>query len=173
RNDFLFTHNNKDDINTIKNKLQLPKDKKIILYAPTWRDDNFKKVGHYKFNLPFDLAEMEKSLVEEYLIILRLNYLIAEKIDLYNYHKFVFDYANLKRPMIFYVHDIDNYRDKLRGFYFDFETSAPGPLVKTTTDLIQAIKEIEDNDYPLEAYQADFHNFTKLEDGSATKRVVE
>jgi len=200
RNDFLFTHNNKNNINAIKNKLQLPKDKKIILYAPTWRDDDFKKVGHYKFNLPFDLAEMEKSLGDEYLIILRLHYLIAEKIDLSNYPNFIvdysyhedirdlylvsdilitdyssvfFDYANLKRPMIFYVHDIDNYRDKLRGFYFDFETSAPGPLVKTTTDLIQAIKAIEDNDYPLEAYQADFHNFTKLEDGSATKRVVE
>src|SRR5699024_11996920 len=43
RNDFLFTHNNKDDINTIKNKLQLPKDKKIILYAPTWRDDDLDR----------------------------------------------------------------------------------------------------------------------------------
>lgn len=200
RNDFLINHNHKDDITKIKNKLHLPTDKKIILYAPTWRDDDFKKKGHYTFDLPFDLETMKKSLSEDYLIVLRLHYLVAEQIDLskypnfiidYSYHEDIrdlylvadllvtdyssvfFDYANLKRPMIFYVHDIDNYRDKLRGFYFDFETSAPGPLVKTTTDLIQAIKATEDTNYPLEAYQEDFHDFTKLEDGQATKRIVE
>src|SRR5699024_9150413 len=129
RNDFLFTHNNKDDVNTIKNKLQLPKDKKIISYAPTWRHDVFKIVVHYNLNLLFDLAKMEKSISVYYLIILILHYLIAEKIYLSNYPNFIvdysyhedirdlylvsdilitdyssvfFDYANLKRPMIFY-----------------------------------------------------------------------
>src|SRR5699024_6090786 len=75
RNELLYTHNSKDDINTIKNKSQFPKDNKIILYAPSWRDDEFTKVGHYKFNLPFYLAGIEKSLGEEHLIILSLHYL--------------------------------------------------------------------------------------------------
>jgi|SRR5699024_9272901 len=200
RNDFLINHNNQDDIAQIKDKLNLPTDKKIILYAPTWRDDDFKKKGHYTFDLPFDLDALENSLSDDYIIVLRLHYLVAEQIDLskhphfmvnYSYHEDIrdlylvadilitdyssvfFDYANLKRPMIFYVHDIDNYRDKLRGFYFDFETSAPGPLVKTTEDLIQSIKATENANYPLEAYQEAFYDFTKLEDGQATKRVVD
>src|SRR5699024_7685499 len=99
-------------------------------------------------------------------------YLVVD-ILITDYSSVFFDYANLKRPMIFYVHDIDNYRDKLRGFYFDFETCDPGPLVKTTEDLIQSIKATENTNYPLEAYQEAFYDFTKLEDGQATKRVVD
>lgn len=200
RNDFLINHNHDDEIIAIKRKLSLPIEKKIILYAPTWRDDDFKKVGRYNFNLPFDLKKMVNELGNDYIIVLRLHYLVAEQIDLskypnfiidYSYHEDIrdlyliadllitdyssvfFDYANLKRPMIFYVHDIENYRDNLRGFYFDFEKNAPGPLVKTTDNLIQAIKETEKSHYNLEAYQKNFNDFTKLEDGNATKRVVE
>ena len=44
--------------------------------------------------------------------------------------------------MIFYVYDIEDYRDNLRGFYFDFEKKAPGPLVKTTDEIIDEIKNI-------------------------------
>src|SRR5699024_6347037 len=158
RNDFLINYNNKSDIASIKKRLNLSANKKIILYAPTWRDDDFKKKGHYNFDLPFDINVLEKEFSQDYMIVLRLHYLIAEQIDLSKYPDFIidfsyhedirdlylvadvlitdyssvfFDYANLKRPIIFYVHDIDNYRDKLRGFYFDFESLAPGPLVKT------------------------------------------
>lgn len=200
RNDFLITHNNEHDISRIKSKLDLPADKKVILYAPTWRDDDYKKIGHYQFKLPFDLDELKKEFSEDYIIVLRLHYLIAEGIDLSNYSNFIvdysnhkdirdlylisdilitdyssvfFDYANLHRPMIFYVHDLEKYRDKLRGFYFDFEKEAPGPLVKTTKDLITAIRQTESINYPLEAYQKHFDTYTHLEDGEATKRVVE
>src|SRR5690606_16039435 len=51
RNDYLINNNNKTEVNKIKQKLGLPKDKKIILYAPTWRDNQFYSKGHYKFNL--------------------------------------------------------------------------------------------------------------------------
>lgn len=200
RNDFLINHNTEKDIASIKQKLDLPQNKKVILYAPTWRDDDFKKVGHYNFDLPFDLNILEKTFSDDYIIVLRLHYLVAEQIDLSKYPNFIvdfsyhedirdlylvadllmtdyssvfFDYANLNRPMIFYVHDLENYRDKLRGFYFDFESKAPGPLVKTTNELIEAIKDTEASDYPLDRYLNDFKDFTKLEDGKATKRVVE
>lgn len=42
-----------------------------------------------------------------------------------DYSSVFFDFANLKRPMLFFVPDIETYRDKLRGFYFDFEKDAP------------------------------------------------
>src|SRR5690606_26985896 len=81
--------------------------------------------------------------------------------------------ANLRRPMLFYVYDIEEYRDKLRGFYFDFEKHAPGPLVKTTEELIEEIKKIEKFGFtPTEEILAFYDKFCYLEDGRATKRVV-
>ena len=70
-------------------------------------------------------------------------YLIADLL-VTDYSSVFFDYANLKRPMIFFVYDIEEYRDNLRGFYFDFEEKAPGPLVKTTEGLIAEINKYEE-----------------------------
>jgi len=47
------------------------------------------------------------------------------------------------RPMLFFTYDLADYRDRLRGFYFDFEAEAPGPLVETSDDLIDAIRDVE------------------------------
>lgn len=49
--------------------------------------------------------------------------------------------------MLFYVYDLKDYRDNIRRFYCDFKTKAPGPLVKTTEEIIGEIKEIENNDF--------------------------
>ena len=99
-------------------------------------------------------------------------YLISD-ILVTDYSSVFFDYANLKRPMIFFVYDIDEYRDKLRGFYFDFEQNAPGPLVKTTDDLITEIKNLERNNLAYtDEKKAFFEKFCSLEDGSACERVV-
>lgn len=56
RNDILFTHNNEQDIASIKNKLNIPLHKKVMLYAPTWRDDDYHSVGKYKLDLQLDLS---------------------------------------------------------------------------------------------------------------------
>src|SRR5699024_9176499 len=55
RNDISYNKNNDRDINHLKSKMNLPLDKKIILYAPTWRDNEFYGKGKYKFNLKLDL----------------------------------------------------------------------------------------------------------------------
>ncbi|WP_347321018.1 CDP-glycerol glycerophosphotransferase family protein [Rossellomorea sp. RS05] len=198
RNDFLHNANNAETMNSLKERLDLPLDKKVILYAPTWRDNEFYARGKYKFNLKLELDKMQEELGDEYIVLLRMHYLIAENLDitpfagfaydvshhtdiseLYlisdllitDYSSVFFDYANLGRPMIFYVYDIENYRDTLRGFYFDFEAQAPGPLVKTTEDVIRHIQ------HPDPASQANFdafyQKFCYLEDGEASKRVVE
>lgn len=200
RNDFIINNNYKDMIEKIKNQLNLPKNKKIILYAPTWRDNQYYAKGKYKFNLEFDLDMLKTELGNDYIILLRLHYLVAENLDLSGYEDFIydfshhedirelyliadmlitdyssvfFDYANLRRPMIFYVYDIEEYRDKLRGFYFDFEKHAPGPLVRTTEELIEEIKKIAEFGFtPTEDILAFYDKFCYLEDGRATERVV-
>src|SRR5690606_22834539 len=197
RNDFLI-NSSKDSIEQIKTLLKLPKDKKFILYAPTWRDNQFYSVGKYQFNLELDLKLMKEELGSDYVVLLRTHYLVAENLDLTGYEDFCldfsmhedirelylisdilitdyssvfFDYANLKRPMIFFVYDIEDYRDNLRGFYFDFEEKAPGPLVKNTKDLIKEIKKMEEHGFqPVEKIEEFYRKFCYLEDGKASMR---
>lgn len=201
RNDFLINSNDTETISKVKASAGIPEGKKVILYAPTWRDNQFYAKGKYRFNLELDLDRLKEEFGDEYIIILRLHYLVAENLDLSGYEDFVydmshhedirelyliadtlitdyssvfFDYANLKRPMLFFVYDIEDYRDNLRGFYFDFEEKAPGPLVRTTEEVISAIKDIELKGFsPSSTTEAFYNRFCYLEDGQASKRVVE
>ncbi|MCY8268766.1 CDP-glycerol glycerophosphotransferase family protein, partial [Bacillus haynesii] len=200
RNDFLHTDNNPETVRELKEKMQLPSDKKVIIYAPTWRDDQFYKKGKYKFDLDLDLNKLREEIGGDYVIVLRMHYLVAENFDLEPYKGFAydfssyedirelymvsdllitdyssvfFDFANLKRPMIFFVPDIETYRDKLRGFYFDFETEAPGPLVKTTDEVIEKVRETEATDYRLPAiFEPFYEKFCYLESGRSSEKVV-
>jgi len=203
RNDVLTNDNNPVKITALKKKFDLPQDKKIILYAPTWRDNQFYNKGLYKFELELDLALLKEKYQEDCVIILRMHYLVAENIDTKKYENFVydfssgfdindlylisdllvtdyssvfFDYANLKRPILFYMYDLDEYRDTLRGFYFDITQKSPGPIVTTTHELTKELDyfietgEILFND---EFYDKFYNKFCYLEDGNVTKRFVE
>lgn len=201
RNDYLINNDHSEEINNIKKRLQIPSDKKVILYAPTWRDNQFYEKGRYKFNIELDLQRLKEELGDTHMIILRMHYLVAENLDLREYEGFVvdfskhkdirelylisdtlitdyssvfFDYANLKRPILFFVYDLEDYRDNLRGFYLDFENKAPGPLFKTTEEIIREIKTIEHEGFQSGQAFNDFYNqFCYLEDGSSTQRVVD
>lgn len=200
RNDILVNDNNPDTIQNLKKKANLPLDKKIILYAPTWRDDQYYTRGKYKFNIELDLQKLKEKFQDNYIFLFRLHYLVAEQLDLSDYEGFIydmsqyedinelylisdilitdyssvfFDYAILKRPILFFVYDIEKYRDQLRGFYFDFERNAPGPLVKTTDELVDAIYDLEKNNNQLHKnFPAFYERFCALETGHATEKVV-
>lgn len=199
-NDILYTENNKESIDKIKDKLNIPKNKKIILYAPTWRDDNFYKKGHYRMNIELDLDKMQKELGNEYIILLRMHYLITNNINIEKYKGFVydysqgydiqelylvsdilitdyssvmFDYSNLNRPIIFFTYDIEQYRDSLRGFYFDFEKEAPGPLVVDTEGVIQSIISLDkiDDEYAVKK-EAFYNKFCHIDNGNAATNIL-
>lgn len=201
RNDLLY-HENKEEIaKTIKTKLKLPTDKKVILYAPTWRDDEYYDKGQYKFALHMDLAEYQKELGDEYIILVRTHYFISDQLDLNQYKGFAynvskydditelylisdicitdyssvfFDYANLKRPILFYTYDLEKYRDMLRGFYLNIEKDVPGPLLFSDEQVIDSIKNIEQVQEEYKERYEDFYNrFCYLDDGNASKRIVE
>lgn len=199
RNDYLVINNSESKIINIKKKLNLPLDKKILLYAPTWRDNNYYERGRYKFEINLNLDLLQKNLSDEYIMLLRMHYLVSENLNLTEFDEFIydfsqyddirdlylisdllitdyssvfFDYAILERPMIFFVYDIEEYRDKLRGFYFNFENNAPGPFVNTTRDLLKEIKEIDRNFIFKDKVKMFKKEFCNLEDGNASKRVV-
>ncbi|WP_026624640.1 bifunctional glycosyltransferase family 2 protein/CDP-glycerol:glycerophosphate glycerophosphotransferase [Eggerthia catenaformis] len=201
RNDLLKDPDRDEIMIELKKKCGIPLSKRTILYAPTWRDDEYYGNGSYKFQIKLNLEMMKKELGDEYVVILRTHYYIADNIDLtgledfaYNLSKYddvteiylmsdilitdyssvFFDYAGLRRPMLFFTYDLDKYRDILRGFYIDMEKELPGPLVYTTEEVINRIKSIDEmNKEYASRYDAFYERFCCWEDGHATKRVVD
>lgn len=199
RNDFLFTYKSQD-VDSVKQKLNIPGDKKIILYAPTWRDDQHDKKDGFIYNLEIDFNYLKRKLGDEYVILFRAHYNIAKEFDFKSHEGFVydvsgvdevnelyiisdllitdyssvfFDYANLKRPMIFYMYDLEHYEKQLRGFYFDVR-ELPGPIVKTNEELAEAIVNVEKikKDYA-KSYKVFNKKYNYLDDAHASQRVVE
>src|SRR5699024_4033652 len=82
RNDILYKKDNQKDIMNLKKKLDIPTNKKVVLYAPTWRHDDYVARGKYNFNLELDLENMQRILGEEYIVIIRTHYFISEMLDL-------------------------------------------------------------------------------------------
>lgn len=199
RNDILSNHSKKYK-EQIKQDLGLPDSKKVILYAPTWRDDEFHSAGKYKFKLQLDLERLSRELGEEYIIVLRMHYFISDNLDLTGYEEFAydfskyndindlyiasdilitdyssvfFDYSILRKPILFYTYDLEKYKNMLRGFYIDVTKDLPGPLLLSNDEVINSIKNIDDiNENYKNKYNQFYNKFCYLEDGKASERVV-
>ena len=91
RNDILINKNNPTDINSIKSKFNIPQDKKIILYAPTWRDNEYYKKGEYKFATEMDFNMLYENLKDEYRLIVKFHYLVKDNVDWSKYNDFVIE----------------------------------------------------------------------------------
>ena len=87
-----------------------------------------------------------------------------------DYSSVFFDYSILKRPIIFYMYDLDNYKSKLRDFYIDLH-ELPGEIVQKEEDLVKVIEKSNNFRYN-DKYKKFNNKFTYLEDGKATERVV-
>ncbi len=100
-------------------------------------------------------------------------YLISDVL-ITDYSSAMFDFAVTGRPMLFFTYDLKRYRDQLRGFYFDFEAEAPGPLLTTTADVIEALRGVGQVAASHQgAYEAFTSKFCALEDGHAATRAVD
>ncbi len=201
RNDFLFKYTEKD-VSNIKQRIigEDIKNKKIILYAPTYRANQHESGVGYVYKEEVDFSKMREKLGDEFIILFRPHYFIANVFDFEKYKGFVydvskvddindlyvisdilitdyssvfFDYANLKRPIIFYMYDLEYYRDKSNGFYFDVEKELPGKIIRTDDDLINEIIRISKEFTYDEKYKKFNEKFNYLDDGEASKRVVE
>lgn len=200
-NDPMYAPDREERALKIKKKLGIPEDKKVILYAPTWRDDQFYDKGQYGFDLDLDVNRLQKEFGDEYVLLLRLHYFIVDQLDLSKYGDFTvdgssydditdlylisdilitdyssvfFDYANLKRPVLYYTYDLEKYRDVLRGFYLDMEKDLPGPLLLTNDEVVDAIKNIDAiQEKYKDRYEEFYNRFCCVDDGHAAQRVVE
>ena len=200
RNDEL-AQPNAAKIRQLKEKLGISLDKKVVLYAPTYRDNQFFTKGKYAFSLPFDLAKLRDTLGEDTVLLLRMHYLIVNAVDLTgvedfainvsnypdvadlylaadvlvtDYSSVFFDYAYLKRPIVFFPYDYETYRDELRGFYLDYQKDLPGKIVynedELTHELAQLAKETQQQ--PSSQFEQFYARFCAIHAGDAAAQAT-
>lgn len=165
RNDELYNVT-KEEISLIKNKLNIPENKKIILYAPTWRDS--EDVGkNYSLKPPINWSFWQKELKDDYIILLRTHPYTTKLMDvefndfirdysnypkindllkisdilISDYSSIFFDYCILERPIFCFGYDYDIYKEK-RGFYYDLNEELPNGVIKKEEELLSKIKNI-------------------------------
>lgn len=202
RNDIFFKKGIEQISSKVRQKLNLPNDKKVILYAPTFRDNLTEGNNKFKFNLNMDLKALNDQLGDQYILLMRMHVVISKGLELpedmkefvYNvssypdiqelllisdilmtdYSSVMFDFANTQKPMLFFTYDLEEYKNDIRGFYMDFEEEAPGPLLFNTDDIINAVKNINrvEKEYK-KKYEKFRMKYCPLEDGNATKRLVQ
>lgn len=181
-------------ISSIKAKLKIDnKYKKIVLYAPTFRE---KDLTNYTDELPID----EFAKLKDYLFIIKLhpqakgvnpNIKIPENVlDLsyYNdtqdillisdllisdYSTIVWDFTLMHRPTIYYMYDLEEYLKERGGFDIDINNELPGPIAYNKKELIKYIKD--DSWYKDYEEKIDYANkeFNYLNDGHVCERIVE
>jgi CDP-glycerol glycerophosphotransferase len=193
RNDLLSSPEARETRESARRALGLPDSKTAILYAPTWRDSR-------SFDLELDVAALGERFGDSHAFLLRPHphapvatrddvrrwaidvsahpdvrelYLAADVL-ITDYSSAMFDFAVTRKPILLFTYDLAEYRDVTRGFYFDFEAEAPGPLLATTPEVVDALEDLEAvTTRSADAYERFCERFCSLEDGAAAERVVE
>jgi teichoic acid glycerol-phosphate primase len=191
RTDFFFnSSNNSQATSRVEKHYPEIKEKKVVLYAPTFRE--FK--GELKpFELNIDISNFQKTLGDEYILLLRLHpsmnshiktsypsiinvssypyindLLLTTDILITDYSSIPFEFCLLKRPIIFFPFDLEEYK-KERGFWCDFFELAPGPVVFNSEDLIKQITELSNNTHSMFSFSS---SWNKYNNGNASKNLV-
>ncbi|WP_019158045.1 CDP-glycerol glycerophosphotransferase family protein [Brevibacterium senegalense] len=202
RNDILSSPDAPTIRESVRQQLGIDPDKSVVLYAPTFRDDQPTTKGRFAFDWPFDLPSFMSSLGDDVVLLVRTHVLISNKLPIpeeltdavkdvskypdiqelflasdmlvTDYSSSFFDYAILKRPIIFYAFDLENYRDNLRGFYLNYDTDLPGPIVRTEVELASAIDDFREGRMDPEDTVGDFsREYSPNDDGGASGRVID
>ncbi|MGZ4436429.1 MAG: CDP-glycerol glycerophosphotransferase family protein [Nocardioidaceae bacterium] len=171
-----------------------------VLYAPTFRDYLAKDDNKATMADFFDFRAATRALGDEFVVLVRGHAFNArsrqrigqmkgtvdvtdypEVSDLYlaadagivDYSSLRFDFGVTGKPMIFHVPDLQRYKDT-RGWLFDFEPTAPGPLVDTTAEVVEQLLDLDGvRSRHAAAYQAFHDDYLDLEDGHAGRRFVD
>jgi len=186
----------------VRARLGLPDGKRVVLYAPTWRDNQVYANGRrYRFDMRLDLERAWRELGQDHVFLIRGHHHMADDVPagmrggfainvtaypdiaelflvsdvlITDYSSAMFDYAVTGRPILFFTYDLAEYRDSLRGFYFDFEPEAPGPLLASSAEVIEAVRDVDSVAASYrDAYQGFAARFCSLDDGKAAARICD
>lgn len=189
RDDALLT----SDATAIRARLGIPDGVRVVLYAPTWRDDRPERVDH------LDVAGFAEQLGPGFVVLLRGHsrtiqpgtdvraggvldvtsypdvselFVIADAL-ITDYSSVMFDFSVTGKPIYFFTPDLDRYRQVLRGFYFDLLPVAPGPVLADPAELVTLVQNPDAVQREFaDRYAAWRDRFNPHDDGRAAERVV-
>jgi CDP-glycerol glycerophosphotransferase len=201
RNDILVGDHGPSIAAQVRERLGIQPHKRVVLYAPTWRENQFYASGRYRFDLQLDLDRAWHELGDDYVILLRGHHqtaddapvgarrgfvinvtgypdvaelILASDALITDYSSMMCDFAVTGRPMLFFTYDLADYRDSVRGLSIDLEREAPGPLLATSDEVIDAIGDLRSISVQYQdAYAAFVAKFCPLDDGKAGARVCD
>lgn len=185
-----------DAISQIKKKLydqnELLQKKKVILYAPTYRDDDI-----VRFELKLDIEKLFDAFGDSHVLVLKLHPVIKNNVKNYEslFEGFVFDYSSytnvndlllvtdilitdyssiyyefslLSRPIIFFSYDEESYKQK-RGMIGDYNKQVPGPIAKTTDEVIAYMKHYPFNLEKINSFAKKWNRYSR---GNASLQLI-
>jgi CDP-glycerol glycerophosphotransferase len=200
RDDVLAGAGREERTRELRRRLDIPDGKRTVLYAPTYRDHVYDARGRYRLDLHLDLERLHDALGDDTVILFRKHHYIVDPVPtqpngfvrdvsrypdgtelmlaadvlVTDYSSMMFDYANTGRPMLFFTYDLDAYADEIRGFYVDFTEIVPGPLLRTTDEVAEALGDLDAvRASHAQRYDEFARRFCELDDGHASARVVD
>ncbi len=176
----------------IRARLGIAADAIVLLYAPTWRDDQLAHIDH------LDVVAFTDALGPGYVTLIRghsrtlrpgrdlhasnvldvtgypdvTDLFLAADALITDYSSVMFDFSVTGKPMFFFTPDLAHYRERLRGFYFDLADVAPGPVVATASELASLITDPAVPAKHAARYRAWRERFNAHDDGRAAQRVL-
>ena len=179
----------------IRQRLGLSNDELVYLYAPTWRDGGHIGNSMFKFDLLIDPAEFLRNAPDNSVLLIRSHHMseateelkdlegkaidvsgwddaielmCAADILITDYSSIVFDWYCSKKPAIYYVPDLENYENNLRGAYFDIREVNCGILCESEEELYD---NLDVREAPF--YEEFYDEFCSLYDGKSSDRTIE
>lgn len=192
RTDVLFNAANRAALSTAITSLHpVLKNKKVIVYLPTFREIEGERVN---FDPQIDWEKLDSELADDEVFIISrhpvmkdeyikgkrysrvkdytsdptVQLLAVADVIVTDYSSIIFDAALIGCPTVFYCPDFNEYE---RDFYLEYPKDLPGPVVYKADDLLSAVREVIENP-PTEKIEA----FRKKEmsacDGHSTERIA-
>ena len=162
RGDELF-HTSVNQIKAYKEALNIPKEKKVILYAPTWRESTNRGIS-YDLKPPIHIEKWQEKLQDDYVVLFRTHAFTTKVMNLHfndfirdtssydnlnhllliadilitDYSTIVFDFSILEKPFLCFGYDYDEYKRE-RGFYIDLEEEYPLGVQNNEDEILDLI----------------------------------
>jgi len=201
RNDIFFGSQASEAANKVRARLGIGRDRKLVLFAPTFRDAGLDRELVAGPSEAIDLRRFGRELGDRATLVIRRHILdthaaaipdevahciidatsypdvqellVAADVLVTDYSSVFFDYLNTRRPCVFFAPDLEEYRDHVRGFYLDYEKDLPGPIVKGMDELLDCLATAVDHgSFPGYNLDAFAGRYCPHDDGGAAARVI-
>jgi CDP-glycerol glycerophosphotransferase len=179
----------------IRSALGLRPEDRVILYAPTWREDAGNEDGSFRQPVTVDWEALGRSLPDDVVILSRMHanvrpgaeqgatpfvrdvstygdvseLLLAADGLITDYSSIVHDFVVTGKPVFLHAPDVDRYRESVRELYVDYEAWAPGPISRDTDELVANLVSYQVDPADRSAFLREYCTY---EDGRATERLV-